>query len=201
VSSGDASTDPVTVSVAAYSAGADDYEATYAARYADIVARFAGVLPTPSLILDVGCGPGRDLGRFAVHGHVARGIELNPEFVARARRHAPTTQGDVRDVAAQYPHEFFDGIWASASLVHLPTAEMHDVLRQLATVLRPGGKLFVSVKSSGETGWLDEPDGRRWYTVWDADDLADAVTAAGFTVDDLNPGPYTELWATRNHHD
>ena len=96
----------------------------------DIVARFAVSLPTPSLVLDVGCGPGRDLARFAAHGHVARGIELNPEFVARARCHAPTMSGDVRDVAAHYPHEFFDGIWASASLVHLPASEMDDVLGQ-----------------------------------------------------------------------
>jgi SAM-dependent methyltransferase len=201
VSTGDARPDPVLASVGAYSAGVDEYEAVHASKFADIVARFAESLPRPSLILDVGCGPGRDLERFTVHGHVARGVELNPEFAVRARRHAPTTHCDLRDVAAHYPSGFFDGIWASASLVHLPTADMHQVLGQLGVLLRPGGKLFVSVRSSGETGWLDEPDGRRWYRVWAADALADAVTAAGFTVDELTPGHYTELWATRDQDD
>ena len=201
MSTGDATPDPVLASVAAYSAGVDEYEAAYTCRFADIVARFAPSLPAPSLILDVGCGPGRDLERFDAHGHVARGVELNPEFVARARRHAPTTHCDVRDVAAHYPRGFFDGIWASASLVHLPTADMHNVLEQLGVLVRPGGRLFVSVRSSGETGWLDEPDGRRWYRVWAADALADAVTAASFTVDESSPGPYTELWATRDEDD
>ena len=201
VSTGDATPDPVLASVGTYSAGVDEYEAAHASKFAEIVGRFAASLPTPSLILDLGCGPGRDLARFTVHGHVARGVDLNPEFVARARRHAPTTQCDVRDVAAHYPSEFFDGIWASASLVHLPTADMQHVLGQLAVLLRLGGKLFVSVRSSGETGWLDEPDGRRWYRVWTADSLADAVTAAGFTVDELTSGPYIELWATRDRDD
>ena len=201
VSADEPSIDPVQRSVAAYSAYADEYEAAYASKFADIVARFAASLPTPSLILDVGCGPGRDLERFIMHGHVARGVELNPEFLARARRHAPTTQCDLRNVAGCYPSEFFDGIWASASLVHLPASDMFDVLSQLGTLLRPEGKLFVSVMSSGRTGWLDEPDGRRWYTVWAADALAHAITDAGFTVDDINPGLYTELWATRDRHD
>ena len=197
MSAGDPTPDPVLASVAAYSATVDEYEAAHASKLADIVARFAASLRAPSLILDVGCGPGRDLERFTAHGHVARGLELNPEFVVRARRHAPTTQCDVRDVADHYPSEFFDGIWAAASLVHLPTADMHDVLAQLGRLLRPGGKLFVSVRSTGETGWLDEPDGRRWYMVWAADALAAAVTAAGFGVDAVTRGLYTELWATR----
>ena len=111
MSADDLSIDPVQRSVAAYSAYADEYEAAHASKRADIVARFAASLPTPSLILDVGCGPGRDLERFVMHGHVARGVELNPEFLARARRHAPTTQSDLRNVAGCYPSEFFDGIW------------------------------------------------------------------------------------------
>ena len=194
---GDRSIDPVRQSVAAYTAHADEYEAAYASKYADIVARFAASLPTPSLILDAGCGPGRDLERFVEHGHVARGVELNPEFVVRARRHAPTAHCDQRDVASCHPSGFFDGIWAAAALVHLPADDMFDVLGQFGTLLRPEGKLFVSVRSSGRTGWLDEPDGRRWYTVWPAEDIAAAITNAGFTVDFVDPGQYTEVWATR----
>jgi SAM-dependent methyltransferase len=197
VSCGDDSIDPVQHSVAAYSAHADEYEAAYASKFADIAARFAASLPTPSSILDAGCGPGRDLERFVMHGHDARGAELNPDFVARARRHAPATQCDLRDVASCFPGERFDGIWAAASLVHLPAADMVDVLAQFATLLRAGGKLFLSVMSTGRTGWLDEPDGRRWYTVWSADALVQAISDAGFAVDEVIPGPYTEVWATR----
>lgn len=189
--------DVVARSIEAYRVGAAAYEAAYAERYGPIVERFAESLPVPSRILDAGCGPGRDLRRFTARGHEAHGIDLTPEFVARARRHGPVVLGDLRAVATHFPAASFDGVWAAASLVHLPAADAVGVLAQFATLTRPGGRLFVSVRSTGDTGWLDEPDGPRWYRVWTAGALNAAVTAAGFAVDDLTPGPYTEVWATR----
>lgn len=163
----------------------------------DRVQRFAASLPVPSLILDAGCGPGRDLARFAAAGHVARGVDLNPDFVAMANAHAPTTLADLRRVGALFPAGTFDGIWASASLVHLPPAEATAVLDQFAVLLRPVGRLYVCVKAEGADGWLDEPDGRRWYTVWEPGEFAATVAAAGFTVDGVDEGLFVEVWATR----
>ncbi|MCU1465032.1 MAG: hypothetical protein JWM72_960 [Actinomycetia bacterium] len=195
-----AGSDPVAQSVAAYSDRARAYEATHAAKMSDAAARFAGSLPTPSSILDAGCGPGRDLERFVAHGHAVRGIDLNPTFVARADAHAPTSQGDLRDVAAQFAAGSFDGIWASASLVHLSEAETVDVLGQFAALLRPRGKFFACVKCAGATGWLDEPDGRRWYTVWDPEKFAGSVADAGFTIDAVDHDVFVEVWATRRDY-
>jgi SAM-dependent methyltransferase len=189
--------DPVIDSVAAYSDHAAEYEATHATKMFDTVARFAGSLPSPSLILDAGCGPGRDLARFVAHGHIARGVDLNPAFVAMANAHAPTLQSDLREVGDRFPAETFDGIWASASLVHLLESETVGVLGQFARLLRPGGKLYACVKSVGETGWLDEPDGRRWYTIWDAETFAASVADAGFAVDHVDHSVFVEVWASR----
>jgi len=189
--------DRVAASVAAYSAHADEYEATHAPKMLDRFTRFAGSLSTPSVVLDAGCGPGRDLARFVAHGHVAHGIDLNPTFVAKANAYAPTLCCDLRDVAAHYAAGMFDGIWAAASLVHLGEPDAARVLVQFATLLRPGGRLFACVKSAGETGWLDEPDGRRWYTVWDADVFAGTVAAAGFAIDAVDRSSFVEVWATR----
>jgi SAM-dependent methyltransferase len=189
--------DPVAASVAAYSAHADEYETTHAPKMLDRFTRFAGALPTPAVVLDAGCGPGRDLARFVEHGHIAHGIDLNPIFVAKANAYAPTLQCDLRAVAAQFPAGMFDGIWAAASLVHLGEPDAAHVLVQFASLLRPGGKLFACVKCAGETGWLDEPDGRRWYTVWDADAFAGAVADAGFVVDAVDRTSFVEVWATR----
>jgi SAM-dependent methyltransferase len=154
-------------------------------------------LPVPSLILDAGCGPGRDLARFVAHGHQARGADLNPAFVDMANANAPTVRCDLRQLGNHFAPAAFDGIWASASLVHLLEPDARAVFGQFARLLRPGGKLFACVKRVGETGWLDEPDGRRWYTVWDADEFADAISGAGFTVDEVSPGLFVEVWATR----
>ncbi|MEU7599217.1 class I SAM-dependent methyltransferase [Streptomyces sp. NPDC039022] len=196
--SGRGQLDPVAESVAVYSGHADDYAAVHAPKMADRVERFAVSLPAPSLILDAGCGPGRDLARFQKYGHVVRGVDLNPVFVAMANAHAPTSQCDLREVATRFPTGTFDGIWASASLVHLDRADATDVLGQFAGLLRPGGRMYVCLKATGRTGWLDEPDGRRWYTVWDPDEFASAVAGAGFAVDSVDRGPYVEVWAARS---
>lgn len=197
--SGDPLFDSAAASVAVYSDHADDYALTHAPKMADQVERFANSLPVPSLILDAGCGPGRDLARFAAHGHSARGVDLNPVFVAMANAHAPTSQCDLRDIGSQFPSGTFDGIWACASLVHLRESETVDVLSQFAGLLRPGGKLYACLRSVGRTGWLDEPDGSRWYTVWDAEAFTGAVAAAGFEVDHTDQGTFVEVWATRCH--
>ncbi|WP_180990231.1 class I SAM-dependent methyltransferase [Streptomyces noursei] len=165
---------------------------------ADRVERFAVSLPAPSLILDAGCGPGRDLARFRKYGHVVRGVDLNPVFVAMANAHAPTSQCDLREVGMRFPAGTFDGIWASASLVHLDRVDAVDVLGQFAELLRPGGRIYACLKATGRTGWLDEPDGRRWYTVWDPDEFAAVVARTGFVVDGVDRGPYVEVWATRS---
>lgn len=188
--------DSVRRSVSAYTTGATAYASTHAPKMAEQAARFAASLPVPSLILDAGCGPGRDLARFAAAGHVPRGLELNPTFVEMANQVAPTAHADLRSVGSLYPPDTFDGIWAAASLVHLDRDDTEQVLAHLAVLLRPGGKLFTSVRSTGDTGWLDEPDGTRFYTVWTSDEIATAVTRAGLTIEQVTPGLYTEVWAT-----
>ena len=189
--------DPVLVSVAAYSANADAYEERYAPKMWNQVQRFARSLPVPAAILDAGCGPGRDLVRFRALGHVPRGVELNPDFAAKAAAHAPVSCADLRGVGSLFPAESFDGIWACSSLVHLTDLEVADVLCQFAQLLRPGGKLYACVNSVGRTGWLDEEDGRRWYTVWEANAFAQTVSDAGFCVKSVDPGAVVEIWASR----
>ena len=106
-------------------------------------------------------------------------------------------QCDLREVGEQFAPATFDGIWAAASLVHLSEPDAVAVLGQFAQLLRTGGKLYACLKSIGQTGWLDEPDGRRWYTVWDAEKFASAVAGAGFTIDQVDAGVFVEVWATR----
>jgi SAM-dependent methyltransferase len=192
------SIDATAASVAAYSGHTDEYSATHSPKMFETARRFANSLPSNSLILDAGCGPGRDLARFIALGHRARGVDLNPEFVAMANAHAPTSLGDLRDLASHFPATTFDGIWACASLVHLAAPDTVDVLGQFAQLLRPGGRLFACLRSSGDTGWLDESDGRRWYTVWQPDAFAAAIADAGFTVDQVDHDAFVEVWATRD---
>jgi SAM-dependent methyltransferase len=163
----------------------------------DRVDRFITLLPKEAQTLDAGCGPGRDLERFVAAGHRPVGIDLNSDFVAIASEFAPVIEGDLRNLASCFRERSFDAVWASASLVHLDDAEALEVLQAFHRLLRDGGHLYACVMSKGQTGWLEESDGSRWYRAWPAHEFTALVESAGFAVDDEIDGPYVEIWATR----
>jgi SAM-dependent methyltransferase len=108
----------------------------------------------PFLILDFGCGPGRDLETLTALGHTAIGLEGATGFVnmARAATGCEVWQQDFHRL--NLPVERFDGIFANASLFHIPSQELPRVLRQLHASLKPNGVLFSSnPRGENEEGW------------------------------------------------
>jgi SAM-dependent methyltransferase len=189
--------DPVSISVAAYSSDPIGYEERYADHLLDRPERFSSVLRPSSRILDLGCGPGRDLRLFTAAGHRPVGLELNPSFVDMAQRHGEVIEGDIRDVAQLFAPSSFDGVWAQASLVHLSSTEVARALYDLRSLLVRGGHLYACVAATGVTGWREETDGRRWYTVWPGRAFAEAVATAGLEIIDVTDGSYIEILARR----
>lgn len=131
----------------------------------------------PFTILDLGCGPGRDLAAFAARGHVAVGLDGSPRFVEMARADSGCEVWLQDFLALDLPACRFDGIFANASLFHVPCAELARVLGELHAALKPGGALFCSnPRGDNEEGWRN---GR--YCVWhDLESWRRWVTQAGF---------------------
>ena len=108
----------------------------------------------PCTILDLGCGPGRDLKVFASLGHVAIGLEGAARFAAMARQHSGCEVWHQDFLKLDLPDGKFDGVFANASLFHVPTRELPRVLRELYACLKPGGVLFSSnPHGHDEEGW------------------------------------------------
>ena len=107
----------------------------------------------PFAILDFGCGPGRDLGTFRELGHVAVGLEGSARFAAMAREQGyEVWEQDF--LKLELPDNRFDGVFANASLFHIPSQELPRVLKQLHATLKPGGVLFSSnPRGNNEEGW------------------------------------------------
>jgi SAM-dependent methyltransferase len=108
----------------------------------------------PHTILDFGCGPGRDLKAFKELGHRAVGLEGAPCFVEMARSYSGCDVWHQDFLNLNLPDEHFDGIFANASLFHVPACELPRVLKQLRAALKPGGVLFSSnPRGNNEEGW------------------------------------------------
>src|SRR5260221_13552533 len=98
----------------------------------------------PYSILDLGCGPGRDLRYFRSLGHDAVGLDGSKEFVAMARSYSECEVLQQDFLAMALPEGRFDGVFANASLFHVPSQELPRILLELRETLRPGGILFCS---------------------------------------------------------
>jgi SAM-dependent methyltransferase len=108
----------------------------------------------PFVILDLGCGPGRDLETFAGLGHTAIGLEGAAVFAAMARADTGCEVWQQSFHSLDLPGKRFDGIFANASLFHVPSQELPRVLRQLHAALKSGGVLFSSnPHGENEEGW------------------------------------------------
>ena len=132
----------------------------------------------PFRILDFGCGPGRDLAAFRALGHEPIGLEGTPSFARMAREHSGCEVWEQDFLKLDLPAGHFDGIFANASLFHVPSAELPRVLGELQAALKPEGVLFASnPRGNNDEGW----SGGR-YGVWhDLESWRRYVQAAGFT--------------------
>lgn len=133
--------------------------------------------PGPHRILDFGCGPGRDLIAFRDLGHEPVGLDGAAAFVEMARHRAGVEVLHQNFLELDLPPAAFDGVFANASLFHVPTSELPRVLRELRACLRPGGVLFASnPRGRNDEGW----NGARYGVYHDLDQWRTFVLAAGF---------------------
>ncbi len=137
--------------------------------------------PPPLRILDLGCGPGRDLAAFAALGHEPTGLDGSAAFCAMARDHSgcPVLQQDF--LALNLPTAHFHGVFANASLFHVPGQELPRVLGELREALLPGGVLFSSnPRGRNVEGW----NGERYGAYFDRLTWQRFLEEAGFVAID-----------------
>lgn len=132
----------------------------------------------PFTLLDLGCGPGRDLQAFTALGHRAIGLDGCAAFVAMAREASGCEVWQQSFLCLDLPPAHFDGIFANASLFHVPSAQLPAVLRALHAGLKPGGVLFSSnPRGDNQEGW----NGGRYGVYHDLQGWRAHLEAAGFS--------------------
>ncbi|MBL8662895.1 MAG: class I SAM-dependent methyltransferase [Candidatus Odyssella sp.] len=131
----------------------------------------------PFAILDFGCGPGRDLAYFRSLGHAAVGLDGAAAFVAMAREHSGCEVWHQDFLALDLPPSRFDGVFANASLFHVPGAELPRVLSELHAALKPRGVLFASNPRGDDREGFN---GERYGAYWSLETWRGYVAGAGF---------------------
>lgn len=166
--------------IAHYDASARSFEeGTRSHDVSQNYAAFLGAIegPPPFVVLDFGCGPGRDLAYFQSLGHEAVGLDGSTRFVEMARAATGCEVLHQSFLRLSLPAARFHGIFANASLFHVPTQELPRVLRELRRSLVPRGVLFCSNPRGPDTEGFS---GGRYGAFYTLETWRAHVTAAGF---------------------
>lgn len=144
--------------------------------YENFLRQFADDQPLD--ILDFGCGPGRDMSYFNSLGHRPVGLDGSSNFCEMARAHSGCPVLHQSFLSLNLPEQSFDGIFANASLFHVPGCELPRILTQLNAALRAAGILFTSNPRGSAEGW----SGRRYGHFLELESSTAYLEAAGFHI-------------------
>jgi len=151
---------------AGYAESADDLVAPYESIvFEDLYQPFLDLFPEGGRALDVGAGTGRDAAALAARGFRVRAVEPTAELRMHAQRLHPEpnivwTEDALPDLARVHAAaERFDLILMTAVWMHLDEEERARALPQVAGLLAPGGRIFMTVRKG------PVPPGRRMFAV------------------------------------
>lgn len=145
-----------------YQDNADEFfEGTVNVDMSNIYQHFTKNLNKDALILDAGCGSGRDTKAFLDMGYNVEAFDASSELVSRASAYTgiKVKHAVFNDVISI---EKYDAIWCCASLLHVPEVELPNTLNKLANALKLGGIWYVSFKYGDKQR---EKDGRSFTDI------------------------------------
>lgn len=162
------------------------FESTVNLDLSEVRDKFEELLPEGGSILDLGCGSGRDTLAFYEDEYDVTPLDGSAEMCALAEIH---TDLDVLHMTFDDLDfdEVFDGVWACASLLHVPEDQMPATLKKIGQALKPGGILFLSVKEGDFSGIRNG----RYFVDYSKRKLGDLIEDTGiFEVE--------EIWRTED---
>jgi SAM-dependent methyltransferase len=141
---------------------------------------FLDALPSdkPLDILDLGCGPGRDLHYFKSLGHRPVGLDGSASFCKMASLYSGCPTINKTFTSMGLGQHQFDGVFANASLFHVPSVELLGVLKDIHASLRADGILFMSNPRGQAEGW----NGKRYGFYQELASSQKFLEQAGFKI-------------------
>jgi ubiquinone/menaquinone biosynthesis C-methylase UbiE len=153
----------------------------------DYIQYFVDALKKGAKVLDLGCGPGVDSAKLVNKGLQVDGFDLSDELLVIAKELNPDqtfTQGDMRKLP--YSKDSFDGVFAKASLLHIPKKDIPSVLDEVWRVLKLNGTIHFALKAGDGENVITEDDYgyeySRYFSFWNINDFVSQLEKHKFSI-------------------
>ncbi|WP_170320528.1 class I SAM-dependent methyltransferase [Vibrio cidicii] len=172
------------------------FDATVSVDVQKLYDQFLPHLNPHGAILDAGCGSGRDAKHFKDLGFKVAAFDANQALVELASRHLEQNVIHAKFDTFRAEPNSFDGIWACASLLHVPDEELAATFFTLSQLLKPQGIFYCSFKY----GQAAQVRNGRFFTDMDEHKLHATLTTSPLTIkqtwvtSDVRPGRGSEQW-------
>lgn len=180
---------------------ANDWHAEKSMQYGWLseIDTFLALLPSHTqTVLDVGCGNGRDIQTFLSKGVPVVGLDYTHAAIEGLRKKFPNEtfyEADMRMTGLA--SETYGGIWACASVLNLPKAEVSVALDEFRRLLVVGGVLFLSVKEGEGERMVPDRGGERFFSFYTEEEFSHIVQESGFKIEKINTVDGVAVPATR----
>lgn len=185
----------------------DVYTKIYRGKLKRWIDEFARQCKKGGLVLDVGCGSGRDARYLSDKGFRIVGVDFSEKLIEIAKGKVPNVQFTVMDFEEmQFLEKHFAGIWANASLFHISKERLLPVLKKLRSYLIDKGLLFVNFRIGEGERMTQESRGEvaldRFYAFYKPRELEVMLRKAGFhdlkqEMDRIETGSWVSFFARR----
>lgn len=163
------------------------------------ITEFIKIVKKDGKILDLGCGPGHHSNFFSNQNFKVTGIDLSSEMIKLAKKEFTDIDFKVMDISdLDFEVNTFDGIWASASLLHIPKNNIKLILKKIKEILVNNGILYISLKEGkGSEIFNDVRYGGvdKFYVYYKLDEIKNILEDIGFNILDI------ELKGKRTNYD
>ncbi|WP_300673193.1 class I SAM-dependent methyltransferase [Desulfoluna sp.] len=164
--------------------------------YQEMMVRFRDRYVTDGdAVLDIGCGPGNNAVLLSEKKVRLTGIDLSPEMVKRAQAHVPQGDFQVGDIRALPEIGPFHAVIASFCIVHITSAEARKVIDKVASLLAPGGALYLSFMVGKQDGYETAcfSDGGEIHFIYhDPDQVKDWLAENHLSIVETHQSDYPE---------